>query len=133
MKKLYTLVSAVLLSAILWAQAPQSFSYQAVVRGANNELVANKPVGMKISLMQGSETGTAEYVETQKPTSNDNGLVSIAIGSGTKVVGNFATIDWSKGPYFMKIETDLAGGTSYSLSSVSQLLSLPYAIHAKTA
>ena len=133
MKKLYTLVSAVLLSAILWAQAPQSFSYQAVVRGANNELVANKPVGMKISLMQGSETGTAEYVETQKPTSNNNGLVSIAIGSGTKVVGNFATIDWSKGPYFMKIETDLAGGTSYSLSSVSQLLSVPYAIHAKTA
>jgi len=130
MKKVYLLISTVLLSASLWAQAPQSFSYQAVVRGANNELVANKPVGMKVSLLQGSESGTAVYVETHTPTSNTNGLVSVAIGAGTKVAGNFATIDWSKGPYFVKTETDLTGGTSYSLTSVSQLLSVPYALYA---
>ncbi len=133
MNKIFTVLSAVLISANLWAQAPQSFSYQAVIRGSNNDLVANKPVGMKISLLKGSETGTAVYVETHKPTSNANGLVSIAIGGGAVVSGTFASIDWSKGPYFVKTETDPAGGTSYSLSSVSQLLSVPYAIHAKTA
>jgi uncharacterized protein (TIGR02145 family) len=90
---------------------------------------------MKISLLQGSETGKAVYVETHTPTSNTNGLVSIAIGGGTKDASStaFASIDWSKGPYFVKTETDLAGGTSYSLTTTSQLLSVPYAIHAKTA
>jgi len=133
MKKIFTVLSAVLISVSLWAQAPQSFSYQAVVRGTDNALVSNKKVGMKISLLQGSETGTAVYVETHTPISNTNGLVSIAIGGGTVVSGTFASIDWSKGPYFVKTETDPAGGTSYSLTTISQLLSVPYALHAKTA
>jgi hypothetical protein len=135
MKKIFTVLSAVLLSASLWAQAPQSFSYQAVVRGTDNALLSNKKVGMKISLLQGSETGKAVYVETHTPTSNTNGLLSIAIGGGTKDASStaFVSIDWSKGPYFVKTETDLAGGTSYSLITTSQLLSVPYALHAKTA
>ena len=130
MKKIFTVLTAVLISASSWAQAPQSFSYQAVIRGSNNDLVANKPVGMKISLLKGSETGTAVYVETHTPTSNANGLVSISIGAGKGLSGNFATIDWSKGPYFVKTETDVAGGTSYSLTTTSQLLSVPYALYA---
>jgi hypothetical protein len=113
MNKFFTVLSAVLISASLWAQAPQSFSYQAVVRGTDNALVSNKKVGMKISLLKGSETGNSVYVETHTPTSNTNGLVSVAIGAGTKISGDFATIDWSKGPYFVKTETDLAGGTSF--------------------
>ncbi len=129
MKKIFTVLSAVLLSASLWAQAPQSFSYQAVVRGADNAFVSNKKVGMKISLLQGSEIGSAAYVETHSPTSNANGLVSIAIGGGTVVSGTFASIDWSKGPYFVKTETDLAGGTSYSLITTSQLMSVPFALY----
>ncbi len=135
MNKIFTVLTAVLISANLWAQAPQSFSYQAVVRGTDNALVSNKKVGMKISLLQGSETGKAVYVETHTPTSNDNGLVSIAIGGGTKDASSiaFASIDWANGPYFVKTETDAAGGTSYSLITTSQLLSVPYAIHAKTA
>ena len=96
MNKIFTVLSAVLISASLWAQAPQSFSYQAVVRGADNAFVSNKKVGMKISLLQGSEIGSAAYVETHTPTSNANGLVSIAIGGGTVVSGTFASIDWSK-------------------------------------
>ena len=129
MIRFFTFVSAVLLSASLWAQAPQSFSYQAVIRGTNNSLVANKPVGLKISLLQGSENGTVSYAETHNSTANDNGLVSIAIGGGNKISGDFAKIDWSKGPYFIKTETDPTGGSSYSLSSVSQLLSVPYALY----
>ena len=135
MKKFFSLVSAVLLSASLWAQAPQSFSYQAVIRGGNNVLVANKPVGMKISLLQGSEKGKAVYVETHKPTSNENGLVSIAIGGGIKDASSiaFASIDWSKGPYFVQTETDPTGDVNYTLITTSQLLSVPYAFYAKNA
>ena len=130
MKKIFTVLTAVLISANLWAQAPQSFSYQAIVRGVNNILVSNKQVGLKISLLQGSENGNAVYVETHSPTANENGLVSIVIGSGTKVNGTFASIDWSNGPYFIKTETDPSGGTSYSLTTMSQLMSVPYALFA---
>ena len=132
MNKFLSLISAIFLVVNVWAQAPQSFSYQAVLRGTDNALVSNKKVGMKISLLQGSETGKAVYVETHTTTSNTNGLVSIAIGGGTKDASStaFASIDWSKGPYFVKTETDPAGGTSYLLSSVSQLLSVPYALYA---
>lgn len=130
MKKIYSFLSILLLSVSLLAQAPQSFSYQAVVRGSNNELVANKQVGMKISLLQGSEYGSPVYIETHTPTSNVNGLVSVAIGNGTKLVGDFVSIDWAKGPYFVKTETDPTGGASYSLTNVSQLLSVPFALYA---
>jgi uncharacterized protein (TIGR02145 family) len=132
MKKIFTLVSAVLLSASLWAQAPQSFSYQAVVRGTNNILVSNKQVGMKISLLKGSATGNAVYEETHTSTTNANGLVSITIGGGTKDPSSaaFASIDWANGSYFVKTETDPTGGSNYSLSNVSQLLSVPFALYA---
>ena len=88
---------------------------------------------MKVSILKGSATGTAVYVETHKPTTNANGLVSVSIGGGTVVSGAFADIDWANGLYFIKTETDPAGGTSYSITGISQLLSVPYALHAKIA
>jgi hypothetical protein len=133
MKKFFTVLSAVLISASLWSQAPQSFSYQAVILGANNVLLVEKQVGVKISILQGSESGSAVYTETHTQTTNVNGLVSLSIGSGINPSSDFSKIDWSKGSYFVKIETDLEGGTSYILTTISQLLSVPYAIHAKTA
>jgi hypothetical protein len=72
-------------------------------------------------------------VETQTPTTNTNGLASIEIGVGTVVSGNFSTIDWSNGPYFIKTETDPIGGVSYTITGTSQLLSVPYALYAKSA
>ena len=133
MKKIFTIISAVLLTATLWAQSPEKMSYQAVVRDANNNLVTETAVGMQISILQGSATGTAVYVELQVPTTNANGLVSIEIGTGTVVSGDFSTIDWANGTYFIKTETDPAGGTNYTITGTSQLLSVPYALHAKTA
>ena len=108
-------------------------SYQAVIRNASNALVTSHAVGMQISILQGSSTGTPVYVETQTPATNANGLVTIEIGSGTPVTGTFASINWSNGPYFIKTETDPAGGTTYSITGTSQLLSVPYALFAKTA
>ena len=108
-------------------------SYQAVVRNTTNNLVVSQNVGMQISILQGSATGTVVYVETQTPTSNTNGLVTIEIGGGTVVSGNFATINWANGPYFIKTETDPTGGSSYTITGTSQLLSSPYALYAKTS
>lgn len=133
MKKIITVCAVLLMTASVFAQAPEKMSYQAVVRDGSNALVSSTAVGMQISILQGSASGTAVYVETQTPTSNANGLVSLEIGSGTVVSGDFTTIDWANGPYFIKTETDPTGGTSYTITSTSQLLSVPYALHAKTA
>lgn len=133
MKKIITICAALLMTASVFAQAPEKMSYQAVVRDGNNNLVSSTAVGMQISILQGSASGTAVYVETQTPTSNANGLVSLEIGSGIVVSGNFTTIDWSAGPYFIKTETDPTGGTNYTITGTSQFLSVPYALHAKTA
>jgi uncharacterized protein (TIGR02145 family) len=73
------------------------------------------------------------YTETQTPTTNANGLIAIEIGIGTIVSGSFANIDWANGPYFVKTETDPNGGSNYTLTGTSQLLSVPYAMHAKSA
>jgi hypothetical protein len=129
MKKIFTLLAAVLMTANVLAQAPQTMGYQAVIRNSANALVTTQ-VGMRISILQATSTGTAVYVETQTPTPNANGLVSLAIGGGTATTGTFAGIDWSAGPYFIKTETDPAGGTSYSITGTSQLLSVPYALNA---
>ena len=133
MKKIITICAALFITASVFAQAPEKMSYQAVIRDASDNLITNTQIGMQISILQGSASGTAVYVETQEPTTNTNGLVSLEIGSGTVVSGDFTAIDWANGPYFIKTETDPTGGTSYSITGTSQLLSVPYALHAKTA
>ncbi len=126
-------MAAALLTATVWAQAPEKMSYQAVIRNSSDVLVTNTQIGMQISILQGSESGAAVYVETQTPTTNANGLVSIEIGGGTVLSGDLTAIDWSNEPYFIKTEIDPAGSTSYSITGTSQLLSVPYALHANTA
>lgn len=133
MKTIITLSAALILTLNIFAQAPNKMSYQAVIRNSSNILVANQAVGMRISILQGSPTGVATYVETQMPTTNINGLASIEIGGGIIVTGDFATIAWANGPYFIKTETDPSGGTNYTISGTSQLLSVPYALFAANA
>ncbi len=133
MKKFFFILSALIVVFTCSAQAPQKISYQAAVRNSSNHPVADSPVGMQISILQGTPTGNAVYVETQNPTTDTNGLVSFEIGAGTLVSGNFSNINWEAGPFYIKTETDPAGGTSYSISGVSQLLSVPYALHAEKA
>ena len=124
-----SILANLLISTLAFGQSPQKMSYQAVVRNSSNQLVVNQKVGMQITILQGSATGTEVYSETQTPTTNANGLVSIEIGGGA----GFSTIDWSTGSYFIKTETDPTGGINYTISGVSQLLSVPYALYAKTA
>jgi hypothetical protein len=131
MRSLFTIVAAVFVTAISWAQIPQKMSYQAVIRNSENALVTSSPVGMRISILQGSTDGSPVYVENQTPTSNANGLATIEIGGGTPVTGTFASIDWSSGLYFIKTETDPTGGTNYTITGTSQMLSVPYALYAE--
>lgn len=133
MKKFYSTIAALLFSAAVFAQSPQKMTYQAVVRDASNNLVVNSAVGMRVSVLQGSISGTAVYVELQFPTSNTNGLVSCEIGNGAIVSGTFAGINWANGPYFIKTEIDPAGGVNYTISGTNQLLSVPYALYAQSA
>ncbi len=120
--------------SIVLGQAPQFLTYQGVIRDASNTLVNNTTVGMQISILQGSTSGTAVYVETQTPTTNADGLVTIQIGSGTVITGPFSGIDWSNGPYFIKTGTDPAGGTNYTaIVGTSQLVSVPYALYAASS
>ena len=128
MKKL--LFSLILLQTItaVWAQAPQRMSYQSIIRDANNVVVASTAVGIKISILRGTATGPAVYVETHRKATNANGLVSLEIGEGTAITGTFAGIDWANGPYLIKTETDPSGGTNYSIPGIAALNSVPYAL-----
>ena len=112
----------------VFSQAPQKMSYQAVIRNSADSLLISTPVGMRISLVQGAPSGTVVFSETQAATTNSNGLVSLQIGMGTVVTGTFACIDWASGPYYVKTETDLSGGTNYTIISSNELLSVPYAL-----
>ncbi len=132
MKK--TIASLALLASLAtFAQAPQKMSYQSVLRNASNTLIANTPVGVRISILQGSAAGTPVYVETQNPTTNANGLISLEIGNGTPVTGTFSSINWGANTYFIKTETDPAGGTNYTITGTSQLMSVPYALYAQSS
>jgi hypothetical protein len=112
------------------SQSPSLFSYQAVIRDAGGVLVINSSIGIELKIRQGSTGGTVVYSETQKISSNANGLVTAQIGAGTVVSGSIGGIDWTKGPYFLESNTDPAGGTNYTIKGTTQLLSVPYALYA---
>ena len=133
MKKLFTLLVILLLTATAWGQSPEKMSYQAVIRNSSNQLIAGQMVGMQITILQGSATGTTVYMETQTSETNENGLLSMEIGTGNVVHGSFLYIDWSDGPYFIRTEADPSGGTNYTITGTSQILSVPYALHSKSS
>jgi hypothetical protein len=133
MKKNFILaVFCLIISAMAFAQVPQKMSYQAVVRGSDNNLVTNSEVSVRVSILQGSVDGEAVYTETHSATTNANGLLTIEIGDGTSS-DDFSAINWVNGPFFVKTETDVNGGNDYDIIGVSQLLAVPYAMYAQRA
>ncbi len=135
MKTIILILTALLITSSIPAQVPQKMSYQAIIRNEMDSLVRNQQVGLRISIIQGTVNGAEVYKEVYNPmpVTNMNGLITVEIGMGTPVTGTFSGIDWSDGPYFIKTETDPTGNTNYSIITTSQLLSVPYALHAKTA
>uniref|UniRef100_UPI0040486274 hypothetical protein n=1 Tax=Algoriphagus sp. TaxID=1872435 RepID=UPI0040486274 len=126
-KLLFSLILLLTITAV-WAQAPQRMSYQSIIRDGSNVVVASTTVGVKISLIQGTSTGSVVYSETHRKPTNTNGLLSLEIGDGTAILGTFAGIDWANGPYLIKTETDPTGGTNYSIPGIAALNSVPYAL-----
>ncbi len=128
--KILLLLLVVSATSIL-AQAPKKMSYQAVIRNTAGILVVNNDVGLKISILKGSVSGTVVFEETHATFSNANGLVSIEIGSGNVISGDFGQISWGNDSYFLKTETDPNGGSNYTILGTNQLLSVPYALYAE--
>lgn len=130
MKNIFTLLLFCLFSSFIVAQAPSKMSFQSVVRDGSGGLVTNSNVGIKISVLQTTQTGTAVYSETHTVVTNANGLATLSIGTGANQTGTFSGIDWAAGPYFLKVESDPTGGTNYSITGTSELMSVPYALFA---
>jgi len=133
MKNITFFIVALLLGAAVSAQAPQSFRYQAVARDNSGNILANRDVSFRISILSTSISGAIVYSEIHAGKStNAFGLVDLEIGRGTPDMGSFELIEWGNNSYFVKIEIDPAGGSAYQVLSTSQMLSVPYALHAKT-
>lgn len=134
MNKFFTMLLLLIVTCVsVWAQAPQKMTYQSVVHDVNNSLVTNRNVSVRTWILQGSAEGSAVYIETQSATTNANGLMTLALGEGTVVAGSLSAINWANGPYFLKTEMDPEGGSNYSLMTVQELLSVPYALYANEA
>ncbi len=135
MKKILVPLSLLFMVGVvtIYSQVPQAFNYQAVARDASGNLIANQAVGIQITLIQDSANGAVVYIETFTDTTNQFGLFTLAIGQGTPVSGTFSGITWNTGNYWLKIELDPAGGTSYTDMGTSQLLTVPFAMYAANA
>ncbi len=118
-------------TALLLGQTPQAINYQAVARDASNNILSNKNIGIRISVLAGSSTGTSVYSETHNTTTNSSGIFSVEIGRGSVVGGSFPNIQWYSQPHFAKIEIDVNSGTNYQLVGTTQFLSVPYALFAE--
>ena len=130
-KKFYLSAICFLFTALFsYAQPPAGISYQAVIRNSENKLLPNTTIGVKVSILKGSAQGSVVYSEQHAVTTNPNGLMSLVIGKGTSASGAIDNIDWANGPFFVKTETDLQGGSNYQLVGTSQLLSVPFAMYA---
>jgi hypothetical protein len=118
-------------SNIILSQVPQKMSYQATIRDASNNLISQKNVGVKISLVKDHPNGNPVFIETHLAVSNLNGLVSIQIGAGFKIFGDFSSINWGDGSYYIKTEIDPDGGYDFKINGTSELLSVPFAFYAE--
>ena len=130
---IFTFAAIFLSTLFLRGQAPGLVSYQTIIRNTDNELISNKVVGIRISILKDNPNGIPVYQERHYVQTNLNGLAYLVIGGGTPIKGKFSDIDWSTGPYYIQSETDINGGQDYKIAVFTQILSVPYAIHAKSA
>jgi hypothetical protein len=114
------------------AQSPEAFNYQAVVRDNSGNIMASQNVSFQVSILETTSAGNSVYTETHAVATNGFGLATLSIGSGALVSGNFNNIAWGSDAHFIQIELDENGGSNYQLMGVSQLMTVPYAMHATT-
>ncbi|MBI1185332.1 hypothetical protein GC194_13760 [bacterium] len=132
MKKFYNLLFLLLSVAVATAQSPSAINYQAVLRNSQGEIIKNQSVSIRLSVLKGSATGAAVYTETHSTSTNEYGMVNLQLGNGS-TSGNFKSIDWGSNAYYLKVELDETGGTSFKNLGTSQLVAVPYAMYANKA
>jgi hypothetical protein len=136
MKKI-TLLSTLcflLLTLVVNAQTPpNAFNYSAVARNAAGQPIATTTIGIQITVLKTSPTGASQYSENHFVNTDAFGLFNIVIGAGAVQSGSMATIDWSNDNYYLKVGMDATGGTNFLTMGTTQLLSVPYAMYAKSA
>jgi hypothetical protein len=118
-------------ASTLYAQTPQAIPYQAVARNSGGALMLNKAISLRFTIHDGSSSGAIVYQETQSAVTDNQGLFTLNIGSGTVVSGTFSSINWGTGSKFLQVEMDAAGGTTYTDMGTQQMLSVPYALYAE--
>lgn len=111
------------------AQAPEKINYQAVIRDGSGNVLTNTVIGLKIEIYQNSSSGTLVFSESHTPTTNSYGIANVVIGTGTAISGSIGGIDWGSGPYYLTSSVDPSGGSSYTVTGSSQLVSVPYALY----
>jgi len=132
MKKLFYLILFVLFASFNgYSQVPEKINYQAAVRNASGEVIANQSVGIRISIIDSIMAGDVLYRETQTKTTNDYGVVNISIGDGASDMGDFSLIEWGLNSKYLKIEVNVGAGL-VDMGTV-QLLAVPYALYASSA
>jgi hypothetical protein len=122
-----------LISGFTYSQAPEGINYQAVIRNGSGNLVTGSTVAIRVQIRQGTSTGTVTYQERQSVSTSNQGLVNMVIGQGTPQVGTFNAINWANGPYFVNLAVDFANGINYQDFGTQQLMSVPYALYAKSS
>lgn len=133
--KLYiiSILSLLLFTNELNAQTNNGFKYQGVLRDASGNILDGQNVSLNFSIRQQTINGTIIYQQTINQTVNAIGVVAVVIGEGVAIIGDFNTIDWSQGPYFLETAVDITGGTNFSTLGTTELLGVPYALHSNTA
>jgi len=133
MKKIIFTFCLLMASMFLTAQdVPQAINFQAIARDANSEVMANTPIMIQLSILDGSPEGELIYREIRSLTTNAYGSFSFQIGRDPYMaVGEFADIDWAGGRKFLKIDYDPTAMLQFSLSlGTIEFVSVPYAFAA---
>jgi hypothetical protein len=133
MKNLLMFLSIGFISITSFGQAPDGINYQAVIRKTSGALLTNSPVAIRVQIKQTSATGAVVFSERQTAITSAYGLVNLVIGQGTLLSGNFSTINWSTGNYWVSLGVDFSNGTNYVDYGSQRLMSVPYALYAKNA
>ena len=130
-KLFYLAVFVLIIHTTATAQAPAQFSYQAIARDASGTPIPNRNLSLEIRILQGSFQGSEVYREIHELRSNNFGLFDLKIGNGANTSGDLLAIDWGNGPYFLQVGIDPNAGNDFSLNSVTELVSVPYALYAE--
>jgi microcystin-dependent protein len=119
------------------AIAQDGVNYQGAATDANGDELTNQNISIRASVLSTSANGNLEWEETHSATTDQFGLFNVVIGQGTNTTNGatatFDDMDWGSADHYLKIEMDATGGTNYAMIGTTQMMSVPYALYAKSA